>query len=41
MDDRLHKISRQIVEDAKERNAIIIIGHLEDVQNQDKRSASL
>lgn len=38
IDDRLHKISRQIVEDAKERNALIVIGNLEGIQNQDKGS---
>ena len=38
IDDRLHKIGRQIVEDAKERNALIVIGNLDGIQNQDKGS---
>lgn len=38
IDDRLHRISRQIVEDAKERNALIVIGNLEGIQNQNKGS---
>jgi putative transposase len=33
--DRLHKISRQIVDEAKERNALIVVGDLEGIQDQD------
>ncbi|MFQ3476944.1 IS200/IS605 family element transposase accessory protein TnpB [Halonotius sp. F2-221B] len=35
VNDRLHKISRAIVEEAKERNALIVVGNLEGIQNQD------
>ena len=38
IEDQLHKISRSIVEEAKERNALIVIGDLEGIQNQDKGS---
>ena len=38
IDDRLHKISRQIVEDVKEQNALIVIGNPEDIHDQDKGS---
>jgi len=38
IDDRLHKISREIVEDAKERDALIVIGNLEGIQSQDMGS---
>ncbi len=34
IEDRLHKISRKIVEDAKERNAIIAIGDLGGIREQ-------
>lgn len=36
IDDRIHKISREIVEDAKERNAIIVLGDLKGIREQDK-----
>ncbi|WP_162354476.1 IS200/IS605 family accessory protein TnpB-related protein [Natrialba swarupiae] len=35
VNDRLHKISRAIVEEAKERNALIVVGNLEGIQNRD------
>jgi len=38
IDDRLHKISREIVEDAKEQNALIVLGNLEGIRNQDMGS---
>ena len=34
VNDRLHKISRAIVEEAKERNALIVVGNLTGIQNQ-------
>ena len=37
VDDRLHKIARQIVEDAEERNAVIVVGDLGGIRkNNDK-----
>lgn len=38
VEDRLHKISRSIVEEAKEKNALIFIGNLEGIQDQDRGS---
>lgn len=37
VEDRLHKISRKIVEDAKERNAIIAIGDLNGIREQEDK----
>ncbi len=34
IEDRLHKISRKIVEDAKERDAIIAVGDLGESENK-------
>jgi len=36
VEDRLHKISRSIVEEAKERNAFIVVGDLEGIDDGDK-----
>ena len=36
VEDRLHKISRGIVEEAKERNAFIVVGDLEGIDDGDK-----
>jgi len=38
IDDRLHKISRQIVADANEQNSLIVIGDLEGIQNREMGS---
>ncbi|OKY79043.1 MAG: IS605 OrfB-like transposable element containing RNAse H-like and Zn finger domain [Candidatus Methanohalarchaeum thermophilum] len=37
VEDRLHKISREIVEDAKERDAIIAIGDLRGIREQEDK----
>ena len=36
VEDRLHKISRSIVEEAKERNAFIVVGDLEGIDDGNK-----
>jgi len=36
VEDRLHKISRSIVEEAKERNALLVIGDLNGIEDSDK-----
>jgi putative transposase len=37
VDDRLHKIARQIVEDAEERNAIIVVGDLGGIRTDNDK----
>lgn len=38
VEDRLHKISRELVNWADEENAVIVVGDLEGIQNEDKGS---
>jgi putative transposase len=37
VDDRLHKIARQIVEDAEERNAVIVVGDLGGIRKDNDK----